>query len=430
MKSVSRIHSRLSQRSYDFENENENELGSRILTPKEGTLSRITTEEPVSDGEASEELFMIQEISFEQPEIEGSIARALLRGKQRNSFTLPAWFFDVVIALAHFLLIATFVFFVGMIAGFFMSSPTCYAGSYLWKSKCTPKCGHVHKLYVIQDGKDRDKLHIKGALSVSHHIQNPTSFAASLSVYLSVSYLPSSKQLSPDVSKCLETARWLNNYVSPEGRGDGSDVLRKKVKEIFNLEDTSTEYENRSDVMPDVESKETGNLATVTQVEKMQNTKTEPVYVVDSHMFNVFKSHMLIAHKLHFVAEVGMHLNRINYLITINKTISKKQEDSSLWDSLLNDCKKGSLLLQLETTKQRFETMFFGGDMLPMEFYPVSVPCAVTINKPEEDKLEEEMKDQKNRYVKQYNIFLNTDAMSTARWPLTPLESPSPPPTI
>lgn len=330
-------------------------------------------------------------------------------------------------ALCHFLLVGVFVFLVGLVLGIFMSSPTGYSGSFFWETRPTKVDDVEHTLFVIQDSTDSSKLQVEGTLNISHYIHNPTPFAASLSSLVSVSYLPRSQTVTDlSSSKCLSYDRNTSCNTS----NGGSDMLVTQLDNLFQERDNvSAPLTQPSSGVPvdkrgiDVSAVDEGNLITIGNVNHHRGSNdSELMRVVDSSMFDIFTSHLLLANKLHVVADIDKSLNEVSYLITIKKTLYKTGIDEQMANQLIYDCGKGHVLLRLEVTEQRFETMFFGGDMLPRKFFPLRLPCKTTYNDAHKNGLMKTLSTQWEQFVNQYNIMLNIDTMSSRRCPLNPPE--------
>ncbi|KAK1937688.1 hypothetical protein X943_003876 [Babesia divergens] len=395
----SRKQSPASQRSYDYENADYSEIVERRGTPKASSTSQsISSDSDSHISEVYEDLYLLQEIAFDLPEIESSLLSALASVKQRNSFALPVWF---LMCSWHYA-ISYWSVFSCLVLGIFMSSPTGYSGN-------------------------SSKVHVEGTLNISHYIHNPTPFAASLSSLVSVSYLPRSKTVTDlSSSKCLSYDR----NTSYNTRNGGSDMLVTQLDNLFQERDNvSAPLTQPSSGAPvdkrgiDVSAVDEGNLITIGNVNHHRGSNdSELMRVVDSSMFDIFTSHLLLANKLHVVADIDKSLNEVSYLITIKKALYKTGIDGQMADQLIHDCGKGHVLLRLEVTEQRFETMFFGGDMLPRKFFPLRLPCMTTYNDAHKNGLMKTLSTQWEQFVNQYNIMLNMDTMSSRRCPLNPPE--------
>lgn len=444
MKGVPRKSSNISQRSYDYERKENDEPVQRKASTKAGSITRDSTNDYTSTTPGRyQDLYLLQEIAFEQPEIENTLSNTLSSVKQRNSFAVPAWFFDVVIPLCHFLLAGAFVFCMGLVTGFFLSSPTGYSGSFLWKTSCPNASQTQNKLFVLLDDQDANTLKVKGTFNLSHYVQNPTLFSASLSSHVWVYYLPMSKDLQQlNEQQCLPNYSENANQQRRNPQQDGADVLKTRIEDVFNI------HGNRGKPAPtlatDPSSKDSeatqldideGTLVTIAHVDSQKehgedgHSDSSILHVFDSSMFNMFTSHLLLANKLHFVADIDESLNEVSYLVTINRSIDKTGEDAQLVEQLLRDCRKGQVLLQLETTHQSFKTIFFGGEMLPMRFFPLALPCDVIQNDRSKRELEDIFQSQRKCYIDQFNVLLHMDAMYGKQCPLAPPETDEKPAT-
>ncbi|GIX63601.1 adenylate cyclase [Babesia caballi] len=420
-----------SQCSYDYENASGSDCVRRKASSKEGSLSHRSTIDSCGNvGETYEDLYLLQEIAFDVPEIEGNLLNAVSNTKQRNSFAFPAWFLEVFMAILHFLVVGALVFTFGLVAGFFISSPTGSSGSFMWSTRDTP-APNQHKLFVIRapDGS----LTIEGALYLSHHALNPTPFTASLSSLVSVFYLPQPAN-SPDLqTTCLREDSWA---AAPTGV---SALLKFPQSPIFQQPKSAptTSAFPRTPVVSAVGGAsaqcgasdaaiEEGNLVTLHNVKRVRGQHAKSSMTVsDSSVFNIFTSYLVIGNRLHVVANVEGGLNEVSYLITVNQSINRGGDTAALAERLLQDCTNGELLLRLESVEQRFETMFFGGDMLPQQFFPVSVPCQVATATRSNADLAPVWREQVGSFVNQFNILLNMGTMSDRQCPLRSPERPA-----
>ncbi|EDO08554.1 putative integral membrane protein [Babesia bovis T2Bo] len=412
------------QHSYDYENRDDSENVFRHVSSKEGSISQRSTIESTADvGEAYEDLFLLQEIAFDLPEMEGMLLSTMSSMKHRNSFSLPAWFVDMLRASVHFIMMAGFIFTIGFIASFFMSAPTGFTGTVIWES---PRAvgEPQHKLYVIT--KDDGSLSLEGTLYLSHHVFNPTPFTASLSSHVFVFYLPKSGQVNQRKEDCLNEALWT----VPDNT---TDFLRDSVKGIFKHDEkksavTPFPHVEGLDDHHDSDNEEEGadgvctqhSLVTLRSVKAVNDDDIAlPLEVRDNSLFDTFKSFLMLDNNLHLITNVQPGLNEISYLISVSERIPRNRDTEELIRFLTEDARDGNILLRVSSVEQRFETMFFGGDMLPQKFYPVNVPCT-TIPYPSRQREVDKVRRQQHEYFnRQFNVLLNMDTLYNPRCPLS-----------
>ncbi|ORM41865.1 uncharacterized protein BXIN_0649 [Babesia sp. Xinjiang] len=406
------------QRSYDYENAGDSDNVYRNGSSDAASMSqRSTIDSNMSVGEAYEDLFLLQEIAFDLPELESTLSSSTSNMKHRNSFAFPAWLVDTFQASTHFILIAVFVFFIGCIAGFFMASPTGFSGNKLWESSRTDSQSQ-HKLFVIE-GKSDQSITLEGTLYLSHHVMNPTPFSASLYSSVSVSYMPTSDKWNEPSNTCLDERVW-------QGDDDNfKELLEDPMGRIFRPLDKSDGHIGfHSDAVCEGDDPYMGDnrsLITLKNVKSVRISGSDyTLKMGDSLMFDVFKSYLLFSNRLHVVTHVDSGLNEVSYLVSVNQVIHKNDKTKELIRLLLADCKRGHLLLRLASIDQRFETMFFGGDMLPQKFLPVSVPCEVSKFETTARLVTPVQRQQTDFFMDQLKILLNMGTITNPRCPLRP----------
>ncbi|GBE60906.1 adenylate cyclase [Babesia ovata] len=431
MRTVQRKVSSPSQCSYDYENEDGSEKVVRSGLTADGSISqRSTIDNGV--GDVYEDLFLLQEIAFDLPEIEGSLLSVISNVKHCNSYTFPAWFLKFFTASFHYLLIAGFVFIIGLIAGIFVSSPTGISGSFVWHSSAKAPSAPQSKLFVYHNAGTQS-LSVEGTLYLSHHLLNPTPFTASFSSLVSVLYLPQDLSIVRGTDDCRNETVWKKIGNS------GSTLLKFPNLKIF--QGSSTVQNQRvfpgrsvSDVYGNLPAAgeagaravDEGNLVTVSDVKQVsKKDRGDDIQVADSSMFDLFRSYLMLGNRLHVVASVQWGLNEVSYMISVKQVLARNAGNSELFDSLLRDCRRGAILLQIASVDQRFETMFFGGDMPPHHFAPVSVTCKMPRPGTAGHDLRAAWRGQSDAFVKQFNILLNMDTVSDMRYPLRPSRTES-----
>ncbi|GFE55054.1 hypothetical protein BaOVIS_024580 [Babesia ovis] len=416
-----------SQCSYDYENRAGCENVSRHASSKDMCISQRSTIDSTDDvGEAYEDLYLLQEIAFDLPEMEGILLNTMSNMKHRNSFAFPAWFVEIFMASVHFVVMAAFIFLIGFIASFFMTTPTGFTGSVIWASE-RGKNEPIHKLFLVEDDPN-NTLSLEGTLYLSHHVLNPTPFTASLSSLVSVYYLPRSDKSAQSSRMCLAENSWQNTakvtelLKNPnEGIFKSADVIQPDLsfpgRHGSHAEENNEEH--AQDDADDDPSCEDHSLVTLREVKRVKKHVYDlPLRIKDNSFFDAFTSYSIFSNNLHVITNVEPGLNEVSYLISINEKIPQIKETEKLRQLLLNDCQHGNLLLRLTSTDQRFETMFFGGDMLPQKFFPVSVPCQVTQKSQWRKDIAAVRREQSEAFAKQFALLLNMDTIYNPRCPL------------
>ncbi|CDR93913.1 hypothetical protein, conserved [Babesia bigemina] len=428
MRSVQRELSSPSQCSYDYESEFGLDKVIRSGSTSGGSISqRSTIDNGV--GDVYEDLFLLQEIAFDSPEIENRLLGVITHVKHCNSYSFPGWFFQFFVASFHYLLIAGFVLLIGVIAGIFMSSPTGIIGSFVWHSSTKAASASQSKLFVYHN-PGTQSLSVEGTLYLSHHFMNPAPFTATLSSLLSVLYLPQDFPLIEQVDYCRNETEWTK-----KGNA-GAKWLKFPNSRIF--QESSVAQSPRtftgqpvSDVngTPPAEGEavgavDEGNLITVHSVKQVwRGYWGSDIQVAESSMFDLFTSYLMLGNRLHMVANVHWGLNEVRYMISVKQMITRNAENSELYDALLTDCRRGAVLLQIASANQRFETMFFSSDKPPHKFIPVSVGCQMPVPGTAGHDLRAAWRDQHDDFATHYNILFNMDAVADAWYPLRPLRT-------
>ncbi|UKJ90174.1 hypothetical protein MACJ_001105 [Theileria orientalis] len=370
------------------------------------TPSIIKRRQKCVDDSLSRKILLIQDILYELPELEQNVVNSISGYKQKSRKSLSARFIHAIFALMFIMFVYSIIFVIGLIISSNLLSPIPITGTVMTNYIDDKIENDLQKIILIPPTEDSNVLKLRGTFKVAYNVYNNTPFPGALSVYMNVSYLPSSGNRSNN-TKCFDESAYkfvyrytYNNVLS----GDLDFFIKNKYKN----EDAS---EGDEDVL---KKKRFGSLITLEKVENINNSEHKSVHVLETTAYNAFLSYHLAGNKIEIIPKISRGFNRVVLLVTLESILEPDKEgmkDSNLARRMLHDCKNnGYLTLKFDSSLQKFDTMLFSGNMLPTTFLPVTVPCLVSSDVDIADKIEEIAKNQRILYNRQQYILkkLNT----------------------